>query len=223
MTISSQRPSNPSAKGVCDGSVTFNGLYAGKAVSINYNLNGAPQPVFTGVVGVNNAVNIGALCEGAYTGVVATSGTCSANGKDFTLTAPVPVDTAKPLPESEVATTITRTRNGVNISKPILFDFDKSTIHKSSYAELNEAAREMKKDKKSTITIDAYTDKIGTKEYNQALSVRRAEAVKDYLIRKGISAHRLKIKGFGEKYPVAPNNTAEGRAEDRRATMEIKK
>ncbi len=110
MTISSQRPSNPSAKGVCDGSVTFNGLYAGKAVSINYNLNGAPQPVFTGVVGVNNAVNIGALCEGAYTGVVATSGTCSANGKDFTLTAPVPVDTAKPLPESEVATTITRTR-----------------------------------------------------------------------------------------------------------------
>ncbi len=223
MTISNISPVNPTVKGTCDGSAAFNGLYAGKSVTVNFNRDGAPQPAFAGVVNANNSVTLTGLCEGTYTNIVATIGTCTATGKDFTLMAPVPVEAPKPLPESEAATTITRTHAGASISAPILFDFDKSTIHKSSYAELNEAAREMKKDKKSTITIDAYTDKIGTKEYNQALSVRRAEAVKDYLVKKGISPKRLKIKGFGEKYPVAPNNTAEGRAEDRRATMEMKK
>ena len=223
MTISNISPINPTVKGTCDGSAAFNGLYAGKNVTVNYNLNGAPQPAFSGIVNAGNSVNLTGLCEGTYTNIVASIGTCTANGKDFTLVAPAPVEAPKPLPETDASTTITRTRNGENISAPILFDFDKSTIHKSSYAELNEAAREMKKDKKSTITIDAYTDKIGTKEYNQALSVRRAEAVKDYLTKKGISPRRLKIKGYGEKYPVAPNNTAEGRREDRRATMELKK
>ena len=223
MSISSQRPVNPSAKGTCDGSVTFSGLYAGRTITVNYSLNGVSQPSFTDIVGAGGSITMSSLCEGTYSGIVATSGTCAANGKDFTIVAPVPVEVAKPLPDSEVATTITRTHKGVNISAPILFDFDKSTIHKSSYAELNEAAREMKKDKKSTITIDAYTDKIGTKEYNKALSVRRAESVKDYLIKKGISPSRLKIKGYGEKYPAAPNNTPEGRREDRRAIMEMKK
>ena len=225
MSIASQQAVNPTVKGTCDGSVTFNGFYAGKAATINYNLNGTPQPAFTIVVGMNNAVTINSLCEGAYTGILATSGSCTANGKDFTLVAPVPVEVPKPVTEvtTTTTTTITRTHDGVSISAPILFDFDKSTIHKNSYAELNEAAREMKKDKNSTITIDAYTDKIGTDKYNKALSVRRAESVKAYLIKKGISPRRLKIVGHGEKDPVAPNSTSEGRREDRRAIMEMKK
>ncbi len=224
MTISSQRTTNPTVKGACDGSVTFNGLYAGKDVNIKYSLNGTPQPAFTGVVGANSSFTINMLCEGTYSGIVATAGSCSAAANDFTLTAPVPVETPKPAVETEVTTkttTITRTRNGVSISAPILFDFDQSVIKTSSYAELNEAVREMKKDKSSTITIDAYTDKIGTEEYNKALSVRRAASVKAYLIKNGINPRRLKIVGHGENNPVAPNSTPEGRAEDRRAIMEM--
>ncbi|MBV8061953.1 MAG: OmpA family protein [Nevskia sp.] len=72
------------------------------------------------------------------------------------------------------------------------------------------------------VDIAGHTDWIGTDAYNQALSERRATAVKDYLVRKGIDAGRIRTYAYGESQPVAPNTTAEGRALNRRAEISTK-
>ena len=66
-----------------------------------------------------------------------------------------------------------------------------------------------------------HTDSIGTDAYNQRLSVRRAEAVKAYLVSRGIEANRVYTEGKGEKQPVADNKTAAGRAKNRRVEIEV--
>lgn len=66
-----------------------------------------------------------------------------------------------------------------------------------------------------------HTDSVGTDAYNQKLSVRRAEAVKAYLVSKGIEANRVYTEGKGKKQPVADNKTAEGRAKNRRVEIEV--
>ncbi|MBO0160588.1 OmpA family protein, partial [Vibrio parahaemolyticus] len=66
-----------------------------------------------------------------------------------------------------------------------------------------------------------HTDSIGSDAYNQKLSVRRAEAVKAYLVSKGIEENRVYTEGKGEKQPVADNKTSEGRAKNRRVEVEV--
>ena len=66
-----------------------------------------------------------------------------------------------------------------------------------------------------------HADSIGTDAYNQALSVRRADAVKAYLQSKGLEANRVYTEGKGEKQPIANNSTAEGRAKNRRVEIEV--
>ena len=66
-----------------------------------------------------------------------------------------------------------------------------------------------------------HTDSIGSDSYNQKLSVRRSEAVKAYLVSKGIEKNRVYTEGKGEKQPVADNKTAEGRAKNRRVEIEV--
>jgi OOP family OmpA-OmpF porin len=72
------------------------------------------------------------------------------------------------------------------------------------------------------VDVAGHTDWIGTDAYNQALSERRATAVKDYLVRKGVAAGRIRTYAYGESQPVAPNTTAEGRALNRRAEISTK-
>lgn len=67
--------------------------------------------------------------------------------------------------------------------------------------------------------VDGYTDSTGSAKYNQSLSERRAQAVADYLTNNGVSDHRLAVRGYGEENPVADNNTAEGRAHNRRVVL----
>ncbi|MBI5611996.1 MAG: OmpA family protein [Gammaproteobacteria bacterium] len=102
------------------------------------------------------------------------------------------------------------------------FDFDKSDLKAGDKKELDDAAAKLKSMKIESITITGHTDNVGTDAYNQKLSERRAEAVKKYLVGKGVSAGQMQTQGKGESQPVADNKTADGRAKNRRVDIEFK-
>ncbi len=101
------------------------------------------------------------------------------------------------------------------------FDFDKAVIKAEAKAKLDDLAEKVKAINLEVIIAVGHADSIGTDEYNQKLSVRRAEAVKAYLTSKGIDKNRVYTEGKGEKQPVADNRTAEGRAKNRRVEIEV--
>lgn len=105
------------------------------------------------------------------------------------------------------------------VLRGVNFDFDKSNIRPDARPILDEAARSLKDNPDLRVQVQGYTDSVGTDQYNQRLSVRRAQAVKDYLVSKGVASSRLQVKGFGESNPVASNDTAEGRAQNRRVEL----
>jgi OmpA-OmpF porin, OOP family len=69
------------------------------------------------------------------------------------------------------------------------------------------------------VSVDGYTDSVGSDAYNQKLSMRRAEAARRYLVDKGIDESRISVRAMGESNPVASNSTADGRAENRRVEI----
>jgi OOP family OmpA-OmpF porin len=99
----------------------------------------------------------------------------------------------------------------------IKFDFDKADIKPIYHAELKKLGDFLKENPKAKGTIEGHTDSIGGKSYNQKLSQRRAESVRNYIIKNfGIDASRIGTKGYGFTKPVAENKTKEGRAKNRR-------
>lgn len=105
--------------------------------------------------------------------------------------------------------------------KWVYFDFDKYALTPKAKATLDEAAAILKENPSLLVELAGHTDAIGTDSYNKALSEKRSKAVFDYLVSKGIAASRLKMVAFGEAKPVAPNNTDEGRAKNRRVELRI--
>jgi len=101
----------------------------------------------------------------------------------------------------------------------VYFDFDKATIKPEGKAVLNEAAALLQKHERVVVEVAGHTDSTGSDEYNQGLSERRANAVKQYLTEQGVTATRLSARGYGEAQPVASNDTKEGRAENRRVEL----
>jgi OOP family OmpA-OmpF porin len=101
--------------------------------------------------------------------------------------------------------------------KGVFFDVDKAVIKDPRV--LDEAVAIMKANPKITGEVHGHTDSTGSAAHNQRLSERRANAVRDYFIKQGISADRVRAKGFGESNPVASNDTAEGRALNRRVEL----
>lgn len=102
------------------------------------------------------------------------------------------------------------------------FAFDKSTLLPESYPILYDAAKTLQSNPDLKVEIQGYCDYIGSVEYNNALSLRRAQTVKDYLVSKGVSGDRLTTVGYGKSNPVADNKTDEGRALNRRIVFKIK-
>lgn len=102
----------------------------------------------------------------------------------------------------------------------LLFDFDKAVIKPAGFAELDAVVKIMQKNPGMNVTLQGHCDNIGTAAYNQKLSVRRANAAKDYLVNKGISMGRITCEGYGYTQPVATNTTDFGRSLNRR--VEIK-
>ncbi len=109
----------------------------------------------------------------------------------------------------------------VTYAADAFFDFDKSVLKAEGKAKLDDLVSKVKGINLEVIIAVGHTDSVGSDAYNQKLSVRRSEAVKAYLVSKGIEKNRVYTEGKGEKQPVADNKTAEGRAKNRRVEIEV--
>jgi len=107
------------------------------------------------------------------------------------------------------------------ISTPILFEVDRTVIHKSSYPTLIEAAKRLNDEPESYIIVDGYTDNTGSESHNKVLSLKRAQAVKTHLEDMGIDPKRIKVVGHADHDPVVANDTPEDRLKNRRAVMHL--
>ncbi|MDQ1315719.1 MAG: OmpA-like protein [Pseudomonadota bacterium] len=130
---------------------------------------------------------------------------------------PLPV-AATPAPLAPVVAApapvvVKMTLEGVN------FDFDKATLRQEDLAIIDRDVAALEKWGNVNVEVAGHTDSRGSDEYNVDLSQRRAEAVRNYLISKGIAAERLSAKGYGESRPVADNATDEGRFMNRRVEL----
>lgn len=109
----------------------------------------------------------------------------------------------------------------VTYASDAFFDFDKAVLKPEGKAKLDDLVGKVKGINLEVIIAVGHTDSVGTDTYNQKLSIRRSEAVKAYLVSKGIEKNRVYTEGKGEKQPVADNKTKEGRAKNRRVEIEV--
>jgi len=110
---------------------------------------------------------------------------------------------------------------GVIDLKGVNFDLDKHDLRPDALPALDEAVKMFERYPDLKVEVAGHTDYFNTDEYNQALSERRAKAVMDYFISKGVAADRLTSKGYGESQPIASNATAEGQAKNRRVELRV--
>jgi len=127
------------------------------------------------------------------------------------VTPPAPAKPAAPVVSAEK----------VSFAADAFFDFDKAVLKPEGKAKLDEVVSKLNTINLEVIIGVGHTDSVGTDAYNDKLSLRRADAVKAYLISKGVEANRVYSEGKGEKQPVADNKTADGRAKNRRVEIEV--
>ena len=130
--------------------------------------------------------------------------------------APAPKAAPAPAPVAEVATS-----TKVTLLADALFDFDKSTLKAEGTQKLDSLVAKLKAVTVEVIIVVGYTDNVGTLAYNKGLSLRRAEAVKAYLVKNGVEASRVYTEGKAYAEPVGDNKTATGRALNRRSVIEV--
>ena len=131
--------------------------------------------------------------------------------------APVVVPPPPPPAPAPKPVIIEKGRQTLNVE----FDFDKSTIKKGYYKDIDDLAKVMKDYPDLNVVIEGHTDSVGTAAYNKKLSQRRAEAIKKYMVESGIDTNRLKAQGFGMDNPIASNKTEEGRQQNRRVEAAV--
>ena len=132
--------------------------------------------------------------------------------------APAPAPKAAPAPAPAPAPAAA---TKVTYAADTFFDFDKSVLKADGKAKLDDLAGKVKAINLEVIIAVGHTDSVGADAYNQKLSVKRADAVKAYLVTKGIEKNRVYTEGKGEKQPVADNKTDAGRSKNRRVEIEV--
>ena len=107
----------------------------------------------------------------------------------------------------------------ITLSGSVLFASDKSELLPSAQTRLGQVADALLATRQRTLIVEGHTDSRGSESHNIDLSLRRAEAVRDFLIQKGYDRDRISAQGIGRARPVADNNSAEGRANNRRVEI----
>lgn len=153
-----------------------------------------------------------------------------AAASDFQLVTPLPA--GEPTPYVEPAAPVTAAPSApaaaaapsaekVTFEADAFFDFDKSVLKPAGKAKLSDLVSKLQGTDIEVVVATGHTDSIGTDAYNIKLSLRRANAVKAFLVSKGLPADRIFVEGKGESQPVASNKTREGRAKNRRVEVEV--
>jgi OOP family OmpA-OmpF porin len=135
--------------------------------------------------------------------------------------APAPVAAPAPAPSPAPVVAPVAAASKVSYAADAFFDFDKSVLKAEGKAKLDDLVAKVKAINLEVIIAVGHTDSVGSDAYNQKLSMKRAEAVKAYLVSKGIEKNRVYTEGKGEKQPVADNKTSDGRAKNRRVEIEV--
>jgi peptidoglycan-associated lipoprotein len=117
--------------------------------------------------------------------------------------------------------TIQVARRTTLMFEDVHFDFDRFNLRPDALKILDDAVQRLQANPGLNVTIEGHCDSIGTVEYNLALGERRSNSVRDYLVSRGIAANRLRTVSYGEERPIADNDTAEGRAMNRRAHLAV--
>jgi outer membrane protein OmpA-like peptidoglycan-associated protein len=131
-------------------------------------------------------------------------------------------DLRQSLANSEAAT-VRREGNllAITFKGDVMFDFNSAVVRPGLYPEINKIADAMNQYPDTVARIEGHTDSIGSETYNMELSIRRASAVRDLLLQRGVAATRLETVGFGETIPIASNDTEAGRLQNRRVEIKI--
>jgi outer membrane protein OmpA-like peptidoglycan-associated protein len=110
----------------------------------------------------------------------------------------------------------------IHFDSDVLFPIDSARLAPDARDSLDEMARVLNEYPKSAVVVQGYTDATGTEEHNQDLSERRAQAVKNYLVLRGVDEERMSALGFGESSPIASNSSESGRQRNRRVDILVK-
>jgi outer membrane protein OmpA-like peptidoglycan-associated protein len=129
---------------------------------------------------------------------------------------------AKDIEQNVPAAIVERVGEGIQVTFPsgLLFDFDSDVVRSNAATNLNELANNLSKYGDSNLMVAGHTDAVGSSEYNQTLSVRRAESAARYLTAHGVSRY-IATAGLGEREPIGSNTTEAGRQQNRRVEIAI--
>ncbi len=118
---------------------------------------------------------------------------------------------------------VNRVGDNIQLIMPsnITFGVDQSAIRPEFYSTLNSVGTVLAKYDQTQILVEGHTDATGSDQYNEALSVQRAESVGNYLVGQAVSVPRVRALGYGETRPIADNSTEQGRAQNRRVELQI--
>jgi len=200
---SGTRPADPGTCAVVGAAI---GGLSGTAVGVNYEPSKDDDK--------ENAAY--GAAAGAAVGALTGYAICAMMPEGAAPPPPPPPPAPAPAAKSEPVIKKTVVLPGVN------FAFDRADLLPAARDILDrEVHSELQADSHLTVLIEGHTDSVGSDSYNLSLSQRRADAVKSYLVSKGIAASRIESRGMGESKPVASNETAMGRAENRRVEIKV--